>query len=68
MLYPLTVNFFIRGKARQAAFRRMPACPQVGDKVVFNDVRYKVAIVEWCMDEDATSDNSQRVNIEMEPA
>ncbi|WP_157266382.1 hypothetical protein [Azohydromonas aeria] len=60
------VNFFLRHKSGTFAFRRLPFVPRVGDKCVFNEVRYQVAIVEWCMDEDAT-DVGVRVNVELEP-
>jgi hypothetical protein len=66
MDHTAAVNFFLRRKAGQFAFRRLPFVPRVGDKCVFHEVRYRVAIVEWCLDEDAT-ERGVRVNVELEP-
>ena len=57
------VNFFIRGVLAQFAHRGMSAVPRVGDKCVFNETRYAVATVEWCMDD---GNDRQRINIELE--
>ncbi len=61
---PISANFFILGETGTFAIRRLPECPRVGDRVVFNDVRYDVVRVEWCLDVDAT-ERGVRVNIEM---
>lgn len=66
MKEPFSVNFFIRHEDEKFAWRPMHAVPRVGDKCVFNNVRYKVAIVEWCMDLDASSCGKQRINIGLE--
>ena len=62
----ISANFFLKGKARQFAFRGMYHCPRVGDLAVFDDVRYTVLRIEWCMDEGACNLGGQRVNIELE--
>lgn len=61
---PFAVNFFIRHKTNQFAFRRLPSVPQLGSVLVFNDHRYVVEAVEWCLDHAAT-DRGVRINIEM---
>jgi hypothetical protein len=58
------VNFFIVGKPAQWAYRRMYQVPRVGDRCVFNDVRFDVLRVEWCLDDDAT-EIGVRVNVEL---
>jgi hypothetical protein len=66
MKEPFSVHFFIRREEDAFAWRPMHGFPQVGDKCVFKDVRYTVAIVEWCMDTDASVFGKQRINIELE--
>ena len=61
-----SVNFFIRHKAGQFATRRMYMVPCVGDLCVFDEVRYLVEVVEWCLDTDAT-EIGVRVNVELVP-
>lgn len=61
-----SVNFFKRFSDDRIAYRSMHAVPRIGDKCVFEDKRYLVAIVEWCMDLDATTFGAQRINIELE--
>jgi polyphosphate kinase 2 (PPK2 family) len=58
------INFYILGEAKRYAFRRMYHVPRIGDFCVFNDVRYEVARVEWCLDEGAT-ERGVRVNVEL---
>lgn len=58
------VNFFLIGEKRQFAFRRMWHVPRIGDQCVFDDVRYRVENIEWCMDEGAT-EVGIRVNVEL---
>lgn len=60
----LVVHFFFRNKPLLFAYRRMYAAPRVGDICVFNETRYAVDGVEWCLDEDAT-DVGTRLNIEL---
>lgn len=64
---PIAAHFFIRFQDGQMAYRSMSDVPRVGDKCVFDEKRYVVAAVEWCMDLDASSIGNQRVNIELEP-
>lgn len=64
---PFSVNFFIRFENPKFAYRPMDQVPRIGDKCVFDDKRYVVSVVEWCMDLDASSVGNQRVNIELEP-
>ena len=67
MIHSFGVNFFLRRKTGRYAYRSMDAVPRIGDKIVFDEVRYTVAIVEWCLDEDASRIPGQaRVNIEIE--
>ncbi|TKB53318.1 hypothetical protein [Ferrimonas aestuarii] len=61
-----SVNFFLAGQVKQLAFRRMAAPPRKGDICIFNKQQYLVWSVTWCMDEDATNDGSQRLNLELE--
>jgi len=61
---PFAINFYIRGKPGQFAFRRLAAVPPVGDLCVFNDIRYEVRRVEWCLDVDATEVGT-RINVEL---
>lgn len=50
------------------ARRILTQVPSVGDKVVFNDERYNVTLVEWCLDEDATNYEYQAlINVVIEP-
>jgi len=51
---------------RQFAFRALSQCPAVGERCVFNDIRYVVSVVEWCLDDDASNLGGTRVNIELE--
>lgn len=67
------VHFFIRYKDKQFAYRRMFFAyrrmfmvPRVGDLCIFDEVRYRVWVVEWCLDLDAT-EVGLRVNIELVP-
>lgn len=60
------VNFFIRYKDKRFALRRMFMIPRAGDVCVFDEVRYRVAVVEWCLDRDAT-EVGVRVNVELVP-
>ena len=60
------VNFFIRYKDKQFAYRTMFMVPRVGDLCVFDEVRYRVEVVEWCLDLDAT-EVGLRVNVELVP-
>lgn len=60
------VHFFIRYTDKQFAHRRMFMVPRVGDLCVFDEVRYRVEVVEWCLDTDAT-EVGVRVNVELVP-
>ncbi len=60
------VNFFLPDARRQFAFRRMTFVPRVGDICVFDEERYEVDSVEWCLDENAT-EYGVRVNVELTP-
>ena len=60
------VHFFIRYKDKQFAYRTMFMVPRVGDLCVFDEVRYRVEVVEWCLDLDAT-EVGLRVNVELVP-
>jgi hypothetical protein len=61
----VAVNFFLVGIAAQFAYRRLYHVPRVGDRCVFNEVRYEVTRIEWCLDEDATT-YGIRVNVELQ--
>lgn len=62
------INFFIVGQVNQFAYRALTQVPSVGQRCVFNDKRYEVVMVEWCLDEDATNSSRQaRINIELNP-
>ena len=65
-LHSAGVHFFIRHTERQFAYRRMFLVPRIGDLCVFEDVRYLVEVVEWCLDKDATEIGT-RVNVELVP-
>lgn len=62
-----SVNFFIRYKDGLFAIRTMYMVPRVGDLCVFNEVRYRVEVVEWCLDTDATEIGVPRLNVELVP-
>ncbi len=48
------VDFWIDGKPRQYAQRRMYYVPRVGEFCVFKEKMRPVTAVVWCLDEDAT--------------
>lgn len=56
---------FFRGNSTVFAFRRLLYVPRRGEIVVFNDVRYVVSHVEWCLDENASTLGGLKVNIEI---
>ena len=58
------VHFFITGKAGQFAFRRLSGVPTNNDVCVFDEKRYIVCGIEWCLDEDAT-EYGTRINVEL---
>ena len=60
------VYFYIRYKDEQFAYRRMFMVPRIGDLCVFNEARYQVEVVEWCLDLDAI-EAGVRVNVELAP-
>lgn len=60
-----SVYFFLRHKDGRFAVRTMYMVPRVGDLCVFNEVRYRVEVVGWCLDTDATEIGVPRVNIEL---
>lgn len=63
-----SINFFILGQIQQFAHRALSQVPSIGERCVFNNIRYEVVIVEWCLDEDATHSSRQaRINIELKP-
>ncbi|MDC5207000.1 hypothetical protein OHX04_15685 [Acinetobacter baumannii] len=63
-----SINFFIVGQVQQFAFRALTQVPAIGQRCVFNEKRYNVVMVEWCLDEGATNSSRQaRINIELEP-
>lgn len=64
---PISANFFIRGKNGCFAQRAMSHVPQIHDICVFNEIRYVIDGIEWCMDHDASNLGNQRVNIELIP-
>jgi hypothetical protein len=58
------VYFFVLGKAEQFAFRRLGSVPRNKDICVFNEKRYLVDRIEWCLDNDATECGT-RINVEL---
>lgn len=58
----LSVNFFEEGVVQQFAYRRLYHAPRVGDRVVFNGIRYEIKCIEWCLDVDATTTGT-RLNV-----
>jgi len=62
-----SVNFYLRGVDKQFAHRTLPDAPSVGDVCVFNEKRYRVWQVEWCLDADASPIGFTRINVDMEP-
>lgn len=60
------LNFFIVNDSQQFAYRRLYAVPTEGDYCVFEERRYKVVKIEWCLDDDACPVGT-RINIELEP-
>lgn len=60
----VAINFWIADQTQQFAFRRLHYVPREGEVCVFNDKRFVVIGVEWCLDENAT-DVGIRVNIEL---
>ncbi len=67
MIRPISANFFIRFNDGQFAFRSLSQCPAIGERCVFGDKRFVVAVVEWCLDLDASNHAATtRVNIELE--
>lgn len=58
------VTFYKRHEDQRIAYRRLDGVPRVGDLCVFNEKRYTVAVVEWCLDVDAT-DHGTKINIEL---
>ena len=60
------INFYIKGEAKQFDRRVLSQVPNMHDVLVFNDERYWVHSLEWCLDNDATNGDYQAlVNIEM---
>lgn len=60
------INFYLKNVCEQFARRILTQVPHRGDRVVFNDHRYHVERVEWCLDENATNGVYQaRINIEL---
>lgn len=60
------INFFLTGKPARFAYRRLVSVPRIGDLCVFNETRYEVKHVEWCLDDDAT-ERGTLINIDLVP-
>ena len=60
------INFYIYGIKEQFSRRILSQVPSVGDVLVFDDKRYRIRSLEWCLDEDATNGEYQAlINVEM---
>lgn len=60
------INFYIFRTKEQFSRRILSQVPSIGDILVFNNKRYRVHMLEWCLDDDATNNEYQAlVNIEM---
>jgi len=63
-----SINFYIVGEVNQFAYRALTQVPMIGQRCVFNEKRYEIIMVEWCLDEGATNSSREaRINIELKP-
>ncbi len=60
------INFYLKNVQQQFARRILTQVPCRGDRVVFNNHRYSIDRVEWCLDDNATNGQYQSlINIEL---
>lgn len=63
-----SINFYLVDQTNAFSYRTLTQVPSIGDRVVFNEERYEVVRIEWCLDEDATNYQYQaRINIDIKP-